>query len=307
MDNINYNFNLELAGIQQEMSLNILLDEFNSFNNAIREEVVLEGNIIESIKKFFKKIIDAVKKFFKLIKDKLIEFFKNVRRKITGINCTTKEGFIDAVEKFRTKFLYDTNIPFCTTYLPKAQDELINDYNNTMDRFDRILSAFMNAYQGKNSLYSIDDFIANIKEYKREGIHTLRDNIECLNPEQLKLYASDILNFINNYDELIKNISNEEKSLINEFENNVRKNIIESLQSRNIETNMLVKYEGFFSSFVAKISEVCSDFSKDYIKIYNSYIILIDCLEKQKPTSGNKIWTIEENIVMKFGTYKKIV
>ena len=88
INNIDSSFNLELVGIQQEMSLNILLDESNRFNNTIKgidESVILEisiGDIFKKIGEFFKRIINGIREFLAKIFNMLGNAFKSLALKL---------------------------------------------------------------------------------------------------------------------------------------------------------------------------------------------------------------------------------
>ena len=320
---MNQILDIELTGIQQEMSLDILLNESNRFDILLNEsnrfnnrEIILEGNIINSIVNFFKRIIDAIKKIFKFIKDKLNDFFKKIRKKITGVNCNNEKGFKEAIDKYVNKFIKNPDTDrFCIIYLPSAEENLIKVYDDTLDTFDKILETFKNLYQGKDSKYSFHDCRCNIENIKINSIikSAIENDIEDLNAEQLKLIVPNILKFINNYDKIIKDISNEENNLINEFKD-VQKNMLKSIkESVNKDTTQdqfdktMNEHLSFFITFTKKISELCSEYSKGYTKIYNSYIGLIDCLEMQRPNyKDNKINTTDNNFSIKIDIYKSI-
>ena len=72
--------NIELTGIQQEWSLDILLNESNRLNNTIKG--IDESIIQEGIGEFAKKVKDAVIKFFKWIIEKIVEIFRTIRKNI---------------------------------------------------------------------------------------------------------------------------------------------------------------------------------------------------------------------------------
>lgn len=70
-------FNIELIGIQQEWSLDILLNESNRLNNTIKS--IDESIIQEGIGDVLKTLKDKVVKFFRWLWRKIRDFFHNIR------------------------------------------------------------------------------------------------------------------------------------------------------------------------------------------------------------------------------------
>lgn len=146
-------FNIELIGIQQEWSLDILLNESNRLNNTIR-------NIDESI------IQEGIGDVLKTLKDKVVKFFKWLWRKIRDFF----NGIVDAIrEKFGKNALchYDNYLNF---FIKDYDGEKIV-FGEFQNNVCEVLTTFLGALEsGMREVEGINNrIIEDIKRTKDLG------------------------------------------------------------------------------------------------------------------------------------------
>ena len=146
-------FNIELIGIQQEWSLDVLLNESNKLNNTIR-------NIDESI------IQEGIGDVLKTLKDKVVKFFRWLWRKIRDFF----NGIADAIgEKFGkdAPYRYDNYLNF---FIKDYDGEKIV-FGEFQNNICEVLTTFLGALEsGIKEVESINNrIIEDIKRTKDLG------------------------------------------------------------------------------------------------------------------------------------------
>lgn len=245
---------IELNGIYTDSLMNLFIEEYNSFNNRF-DNVLLEGNIIDTIidkgktlikiiREFFKRILIKIKEFFKKIYKSIKEFVKNKTKNekekqieeyiksnsnINEANDEVYKKFNEFCNKLKTgevKILcyYDTPV---INYIEKVLRYTENEFSK-FDKLDSLYKSLNNISSDPNSMeYQINRVRREVNK-ELEKIKNIEINeIDIKLPQEESLTSIYLFNDLFNDENFIK-CSND----INKLQDNIEKKL------NNIKTGL---------------------------------------------------------------------
>ena len=223
--------NIELNGIQQEMSLDILLNEFSRFNSIIKSN---NGEIIqESID--ISKIKNAISKFFKWLFNKIIDFFKKIKNIVIKFYNEKVLVYLTKLSNIIKDKKNKTNIDESYEYIEEAfKKPPINVFNPAVNYFNTY-------YNGPNIDFGIfvPGLIANLGNIFQDPFEMYEGVTDKLLNDSAKV--TNVLN---------KNSLEPEKDAARNYTNEIEEER-EGLKPRTIR--MLTGYSNTSGSLVSVI------------------------------------------------------
>lgn len=230
-------FNIELTGIQQEMSLDILLNEFSYFNT-IRSnngEIIQEGIDISKVK-------NVISKFFKWLLDKIMDFFKKIKNIIIKFYNEKILVYLSKLSNVIRDRKNKTNIDESYEYIEETAKK------PPASVFDPAVNYFNAYYNGANIDFGIfvPGLIANLGNIFQDPFEMYEGVTDKLLNDSAKV--TNVLN---------KNSLEPEKEAARNYTNEIEEER-EKLKSKTIE--MLTGYSNTSGSLVSVIKDY---FTKD--------------------------------------------
>ena len=163
---MNQILDIELTGIQQEWSLDILLNESNRLNNTIKG--IDESIIQEGIGDVLKTLKDKVVQFVSWLWNKIKNFFGTLLNKAKELFSKNKlDDFDEFDDNFDDKYFVDFDDDFFEDDNIDFEESAIITESSQNNVFENAVNFFNKYYKGKEIKFGSFTYVNVIKQYYR--------------------------------------------------------------------------------------------------------------------------------------------